>query len=359
MEHIIDFRSDTVTLPTEEMLEAIKTARLGDDVVRDDPTVHELEELAARIFGKEAGLLVPSGTQGNLVSLLSHTQPGNEVIVDREAHIYYYEVGGLSRIGGLLARPLDGSPNGFLKPEEVEASIRVSDIHQPVSRLVCLENTHNRYGGAIITPNEMAQLYEVVNSHDLFLHLDGARIFNAAVALDCSVGVFAKYTDSIMFCLSKGLSAPIGSVVVGSSPFIERARRFRKLLGGGMRQAGIIAAPGIVALKKMVNRLKEDHIFAEKLGKGLSDLGCLVNPVQTNVVMFSLEPINMTSLDFLTELKHQNILAYSMGPYKIRFVTHRGINAIDIKIALEKIEEIIKNRNKKPRKNSSLSDVIH
>ncbi len=361
VERVIDFRSDTVTLPTEEMLDAIITARLGDDVVRDDPTVNELETLAAKMFGKEAALLVPSGTQGNLVSLLSHTQPGEEVILDREAHIYYYEVAGLSRIGGLLAKPLDGSPNGFLKPDQVAASVRVSDIHQPTSRLVCLENTHNRYGGAVITLEEMAQLYEVVHAHNMNLHLDGARIFNAAIALNCPVRDFAKYADSIMFCLSKGLSAPIGSVVVGSTKFIGRARRFRKMLGGGMRQAGIIAAPGIKAITKMVDRLKDDQSNAQKLGKGLIDLGFKVNPVQTNIVVFSLDPksTQMNSMDFISELKRQNILAYSFGPYRVRFVTHRGVNADDISLALQRIEEILKHGKKGQTKNDSLSGLIH
>lgn len=340
---IIDLRSDTVTLPTEEMLEAIKEARLGDDVYREDPTVNALEALAAEKMGKDAALLVTSGTQGNLISLLSHTKRGDEVILEAESHIYYYEVGGLSAVGGLIPRPIKGV-RGVLNPRDVEAAIRSEDIHQPKTTLICLENTHNRAGGTVVTPREMASLEEVVRNYGLSIHLDGARIFNAAVALKRDVKDFTRHVDSVMFCLSKGLSAPIGSIVAGDEEFIETARRFRKMLGGGMRQAGIIAAPGIIALEKMVNRLEEDHENAKLLAEGLSRIHGIeidLQTVQTNIVVFNVEKLDITASKFIEMLNNRGVKAVEFGRFLIRMVTHRGISSNDISYVLSIIKGLV------------------
>jgi len=339
---VVDLRSDTVTLPTEEMLEAIRHARLGDDVYGEDPTVNELQELAASRMGKDAALLVTSGTQGNLVSLMSHARRGEEVILEAECHIYYYEVGGISALAGLIPRPIRGHL-GVLDPRDVEAAIRPKDIHQPRTSLVCMENTHNRAGGTVWTPEQMRAVYEVAKEHGLSVHLDGARIFNAAVYLGVDVKQFTKYTDSVMFCLSKGLSAPIGSLVVGDEEFIEKARRVRKMLGGGMRQAGIIAAAGIIALEKMVDRLKEDHENAQILAKALAKLDGIriTHPVQTNIIIFDVSDLNTTAERFIASLAERGVKASQFGRTLVRMVTHRGIEREDIEYAISVVEEVV------------------
>ncbi|MEM3891240.1 MAG: low-specificity L-threonine aldolase [Nitrososphaerales archaeon] len=339
---IIDLRSDTVTLPTEEMLEAIKNAKLGDDVFGEDPTVNALENVAAKKMGKEAALLVTSGTQGNLVSILSHTKRGDEVILEADAHIYHYELGGLSAIAGVLPRPIKGKM-GILAPEAVEEAIRPPNPHFPRTTLLCLENTHNLAGGICMTPLQTRKVSEVAAKHGLAVHIDGARIFNAAVALDVDVKHLVSPADSVMFCLSKGLSAPIGSVVVGSSSFIERARRMRKMLGGGMRQAGIIAAAGLVALEKMVDRLKEDHINARLLAEGLAKIDGIkidVRRVQTNIVMFDVSNLGVSGSAFISALSKYGIKALTVKGNLIRMVTHRGIDKEDIIQTLEVIKDI-------------------
>jgi len=254
VEKNLDFRSDTVTKPTPEMREAAYKARVGDDVYGDDPSVNELEATACEIFDKEAALFVTSGTMGNAVSLLAHTHRGDEIILEQRSHIYLNEVGGLAVMGQLMARPIYGE-KGYMKPEDIRAAIRADNIHYPPTRLLCIENTHNSAGGIALTPEQMKSNWEVAKEYGLGVHLDGARIFNAAIALKVDVKELAKYADTIQVCLSKGLAAPVGSVVVGSAHLIKRARKYRKMLGGGMRQAGIIAAPGLIALTKMVDRL--------------------------------------------------------------------------------------------------------
>lgn len=339
----VDLRSDTVTLPTEEMLEAIKKARLGDDVYGEDPTVNALEELAAERMGKEDALLVTSGTQGNLVSLLSQAERGEEVILEAESHIYYYEVGGLSAIAGLIPRPIRGKM-GVLDPADVEAAVRPDDIHQPRTSLLCLEDTHNRAGGTIVSPGEIASLEEVARRHGLAVHLDGARIFNAAVALKADVKDFTRHVDSVMFCVSKGLSAPAGSLVAGDGAFIERARRFRKMLGGGMRQAGVIAAPAIIALEKMVDRLEEDHRNARLLAEGLSRLEGIkidLRTVQTNIVIFDVGGLGLSSAAFVEALGARGVKASDFGGSSVRMVTHRGITREDVEYALSAVEEAL------------------
>lgn len=260
----IDLRSDTITLPDEEMIEKIQINKLGDDVYREDPLVNELEAKAAKIMGKEEGLLVTSGTQGNLLGILSQTSRGDEIILEREAHIYYYEVAGLAAIAGVMPKTLAGT-DGMLDPAEILNSIRTQDIHQPITRLLAVEQTHNRAGGTVIPLENMQEIGKVTQEHNMAFHIDGARIFNAATYLNIDVSKLAAPATTVQFCLSKGLSAPIGSILVGSHETIEKARKYRKMLGGGMRQAGIIAGPGIVALEKMTKRLHEDHSNAKEL----------------------------------------------------------------------------------------------
>ncbi len=339
---IIDLRSDTVTLPTEEMLAAIRHAELGDDVFGEDPTVNRLEKMAAEKMGKEAALLVTSGTQANLTALMSNTKRGDLVILEAESHIYWYEVGGISQLAGLLPWPVKSSL-GALAPEDVETAIRPADIHFPEPSLVCLENTHNRHGGTIITPSQIKAVREVAQAHGLRLYVDGARIFNAAVALKADVKEFTKHVDNLMFCLSKSLCCPIGSLLVGTNEFIEKARKLRKVLGGGMRQAGVIAAPGIVALESMIERLAEDHGNARRLAEGIAkideiqvDLGC----VQTNMVCFDISGLGIADDLFLSKLKEKGILALTLAESKVRLVTHRGIGKEHVEKAIAAIESI-------------------
>lgn len=337
---IIDLRSDTVTLPTEEMLEAIKAAKLGDDGYREDPTVRALEELAAEKMGKESALLVTSGIQGNLVSLLSHSQKGDEVILEAESHIYYYEAKGLSAVAGLTPRPIRGKM-GAPNPVDVEAAVRSGDWGR--TTILCLENTHNRAGGTIVPPHAMSTLKEVADRHDMAVHLDGARVFNAAVGLKVSVKEFAKHVDSLSFCLSKGLSAPVGSVVVGERAFIDKARDFRKMLGGRMRQAGIIAAAGIVALEKMVDRLEEDHRNARRLAQGLSKVNGIdldLSTVQTNIVIIDVKRLGLSGATFVEMLRPSGVWAEDFDGSLVRLTTHRGISEDDIDHALAMVRDL-------------------
>jgi len=339
---IIDLRSDTVTLPTEEMLDAIKHAKLGDDVFGEDPTVNELESLAAQKMGKDAALLVTSGTQANLVSLMSNTKRGDGVILEAESHIFYYEVGGLSAIGGLVPITIKGNM-GVLDPKDVEATIRPKDIHFPETTVVAIENTHNRAGGTITTPEQIRAISELTKAHGLTLYMDGARIFNAAVALKTDVKNLTKYVDNMMFCLSKGLSCPIGSIVVGDRKFVERARKIRKMLGGGMRQAGVIAAPGIIALEKMVARLEEDHRNARLLAEGLAKIHgiCIdMGLVQTNIVKFDVSGLGISSDTFVSMLSERGVLSLPFSKKDIRMVTHRGIEKEHIEKALAMVEDV-------------------
>lgn len=342
MSVIIDLRSDTVTLPTKEMLESIQHAKLGDDVYGEDSTVKELEEIAAEKMDKDAALLVTSGTQANLVSIMSNTKQGDSIILEADSHIYWYEVGGISAIGGRFPIPVLGEL-GVLDPRNVEDSIRRQNVHFPETRLICIENTHNRAGGTIINPIQIQALNEVSKKNDLKLYMDGARIFNAAIALSIDVKKFTKHVDNLMFCLSKGLSCPIGSLVVGDQDFIERARKIRKVLGGGMRQAGIIAAPGIIALEKMVDRLEEDHRNARRLAEGLSEVSGIsvdLRRVQTNIVHIDVKDLGIKSEEFVSRLKIYGILALTRGKTEIRMVTHRGVEARHIVKTINIVKDI-------------------
>jgi threonine aldolase len=339
---IVDLRSDTLTLPTPEMREVMARADVGDDVWGEDPTIQRLEAMAAERLGKQAGLFVTSGTQGNLVSVVAHTRSGQEVVLDLDSHIYNYEVAGAATIGHVQMRPVQ-TERGFVTPEQVRAAIRPSNIHLPETGLVCIENTHNRHGGTCCTPEEIAAVAAAAHEARVPVHLDGARLFNAAVALERPAADFARPVDSVTFCLSKGLGAPVGSVICGSAEFIQRARRVRKMLGGGMRQAGIIAAAGIVALERMVDRLAEDHANARRLAEGLATLpGIRVDlaTVQTNIVILRVDRGPAATEDLVRGCAARKVKVHAMGPSAIRCVTHKDVDADDITRALDAFREL-------------------
>ncbi len=339
---VIDLRSDTVTKPTDEMREAMQEAKVGDDVLGEDPTVKELEELAANKMDKEAGLFVTSGTQGNITSLLTHTEPGEEIIFGRDCHIYRYEVGGYASLAGLSSRTLDDS-KGFMNPSEIEEAVREENIHHPETSLLCIENTHNVAGGIPVDSHYTKEVSDIAHDNDMKVHLDGARIFNASEALDEDIAELVGPVDSVQFCLSKGLSAPVGSMLVGSEEFIKRARKNRKRLGGGMRQAGVIAAPGIISLEKMVRRLKEDHKNARILTDGLKEMGIDIEPnkYKTNIVMLDTSQFEKTAEELRVILEEKSILTLALGKNLMRFVTHREISREDIERTLNVFEEEI------------------
>ncbi|MFW9800661.1 MAG: threonine aldolase family protein [Candidatus Thorarchaeota archaeon] len=332
----IDFRSDTVTKPTDEMIEAIVRAhredRLGDDVFDEDEVVHELQEKAARILGKESALLVTSGTQGNVISLLSQTNRGDEVVVEEKSHSFMYEAGAMSSIGGLFPKPVKGT-RGYISPETLISAINIDDSHYAKTSMVVLENTHNSSGGAIIRPEQFDALADVAHENGMRVHCDGARLFNAAVALGVPARDLVKEADSVMICLSKGLSAPVGSIVAGTEDFIYEAHRTRKKLGGGMRQAGIIAAPGIIALEKMVDRLKEDHENARLLSDRLSAIpNLIVEEPETNILFIRLDNFKINSMELSEELRKHNIIVLGDPHFgtRTRLVLHRMIDKDDV-----------------------------
>ena len=361
----IDLRSDTVTLPTPAMREAIYHAELGDDVFGEDPTTNRLEKMAAQRMGKEAALLVASGTMGNLVCLLTHCGRGEEVILGDQSHTFVYEAGGMSALGGIHPHTIANQPDGTMRLEDIEAAIRGDDVHFPRTRLICLENTHNRCNGSALTPqyteavaalvsakartNPEGGLYPravagLAKNRSLAVHLDGARIFNAAVALGVDVKELTRNVDSLSFCLSKGLSAPVGSVVCGSKTFIAQARRIRKVLGGGMRQCGIIAAAGIVALEQMVERIAEDHTHARRLAEGIARIEGLsidLTRTQTNIVYFELATERLAADRLATELGKKGVKLLPVGPRRLRAVTHYGISAEDIDLTLTALGELM------------------
>ncbi|MGE5359916.1 MAG: low-specificity L-threonine aldolase [Bacteroidales bacterium] len=342
----IDLRSDTVTLPSPEMRQAIANAALGDDVYGEDPTVNELEAVAAKMLGKEAGLFVASGTQGNLASLLAHCGRGHEVILGDQSHIYYYENGGASALGGIAYRPVPTAVDGTLPLDTLEAAIHSPAhnyhfFHYAPAGVICLENTHNRRGGVVLTPEYFAQVAALAARHGLPIHLDGARLFNAAVALGRPITDWTEHVSSIQLCLSKGLGAPVGSVIVGSEQFIWQARRMRKILGGGMRQAGIIAAGGLFALQHMVERLAEDHANAQILAAGIQTLpGVTLDPprVETNIVVFNVCSVARAEA-LAAAVERQGVLVSDFGGGRLRLVTHYGITADDCHRAVAALQK--------------------
>lgn len=336
--NIVDLRSDTVTLPTPAMRQAMSQAELGDDVYGEDPTVNRLEALAAERLGKEAALFVPSGTMANLACLLTHCGRGDEAIMGHMAHTFLFEAGGSAAVGGIHPHIVANQLDGTLDLADIAAAIRSpGNEHYPRTRLVCLENTHNRCSGAVLSPDYMARVGALAENYGLGLHLDGARIFNAAVALGVPVADLVRDADSVSFCLSKGLAAPVGSLVCASAPFVAEARRQRKMLGGGMRQAGILAAAGIVALETMVDRLADDHANARRLAEGLAQMpGILLDPdrIQTNIVIFELGPDAPSPAEFAASLAARGVKVGTIGGRKLRAVTHYGLEAPDIDRAL-------------------------
>jgi len=342
---VIDFRSDTITQPTEEMRRAMYEATVGDDTYGEDPTVNALEQMAAEMLKKEAALFTTSGTMSNLTAVLTQTQHGDEILLGSEAHIFWYEVGGAAALGGVVLRTIPNDRYGQIDLNAIEEAIRTRNIHFPQTTLLCLENTHNRCGGAVLTAGYTSAAAELAHKHGLRVHLDGARIFNAAVALDVPASELVKDTDSVCFCLSKGLSAPVGSLLCGTQEFIESARKFRKMVGGGMRQAGVIAAAGIVALETMIERLKEDHSNARRLAKGLANIpGITVTnkEVQSNIVMFDLSA-DIAVAEFLQQTNTRGVKVGSRGGQVFRAVTHHMIDTTDIGEALDRIEICMKN----------------
>jgi threonine aldolase len=338
-----DFRSDTVTRPTAKMRKAMAEAEVGDDVLGDDPTVQKLESLAAEKMDKEAALFVPSGTMGNSIAIKVWTRELDEVIVEERSHIYNMESTHLTFIARILPRPLS-SNRGAMDPEEVESNIRKPSVHIPRTSLICVENTHNNWSGTVVPMENLKAIREIANKHDVKIHFDGARVFNASIASGIPVKDYAALGDSLMFCLSKGLSAPVGSILTGPRDFIDYSRRVRKALGGGMRQVGILAAPGIVALTEMVDRLKEDHERAKKFALAIAELpGISLNPdnIETNIIIFGFNHPKISITEFLATLKEEGILALATTGGRIRFVTHKDIGDEDIDKAISAFRKIL------------------
>jgi len=342
MKTFSDFRSDTVTRPTEEMRRAMAEAEVGDDVLGDDPTVQKLEALAASIMGKEAALLVPSGTMGNSIGVKIWTRELQEVIVEEKCHIYNMESTHMTFVSRVTPRPLP-SKRGTLDPELVRSNVRLASVQTPQTSLICLENTHNNWGGSVIPLETFKEIRKVADEYGLKIHLDGARIFNASLASGVPVKEYARYCDSVMFCLSKGLSSPVGSMLVSDRAAIDYARRLRKALGGGMRQAGVLAACGLISLTKMIDRLKEDHLRARRLAEAIYDLpGITLNPVEveTNIIVFYFNHPNITIPELLNKLKEKGILA--LGVFGgVRLVTHKDVDDEDVERAIKAFREIL------------------
>lgn len=340
---VVDLRSDTVTHPSPEMRQAMYEAELGDDVYGEDPTLNALEAKAAERLGKEAAVFVASGTMGNLVSVLSHAQRGDEIILGNKAHIFRSEAGGASALGGVSFHTIPNDERGMLDLDDIQAAVRPNDPHMPRTALVCLENTQNMCGGATLTQDDMKSVADVAHANGIPVHVDGARIFNAAVALEAPVSELVKDVDSVTFCLSKGLSCPIGSIIVGSEDYILEARRWRKMVGGSMRQVGVIAAAGLVALDNMVERLAEDHSNARKLAYGLAEIpGISIEPesLPTNLVFFDVEREDRDDL-------HRQLVERGVkgggGQKRWRYVTHYGITESDIDYTLETVRDVFSN----------------
>lgn len=341
-----DFRSDTTTHPTEKMRQAMANAEVGDDVYGEDPTVNALEQKAAGMLGKESGLFVTSGTMGNLLAVLAHCARGEEAIMGTQGHTFLHEAGGVSAVGGVVIHTIPNQADGTLALQDLQNALRnPDDIHEPISKLVIIENTQNFCGGVPISLEYTEQVADFAREHNLLLHLDGARIFNAAVALGIPASKLAGPADSITFCLSKGLCAPVGSVLCGDAAFIKKARRLRKMLGGAMRQAGIIAAAGIVALDEMVDRLAEDHRRADLLAEGLRKIEKVhltKNSPQTNMVFFTLdESVGLSMAEFLAAMKQEGVLLMDSGPGEYRMVTHNDISDAAVESALAAFKKVL------------------
>ena len=339
----IDLRSDTVTKPSAEMRRAMAEAEVGDDVFIEDPTINKLQERAAEIFGRQAALFVPSGSMGNLTCILAQTQQGQEVICEESGHVYNYEMASMSAIGGVLPRLVPGE-DGILSWQAISKAIRPKIYYRSQTALIALENTHNMAGGTVYPTKLSEEICERAHDAGIRVHLDGARIFNAATYLGEDVADMTKKFDSIQFCLSKGLGAPVGSMIVGSREFIERCRSIRKMLGGGMRQAGVLAAAGLIALEKGSKRLQVDHDHAKLLATGLAAIpGITLNPakVQTNIVIFNLKTSGWSSSDFLQTLAKRDVLAVPVDNERVRMVTHLDVDRNDVEKAAATVQEAL------------------
>jgi len=338
MSRALDFRSDTVTRPSPAMRQAMAAAEVGDDVFADDPTINRLEAMAAERVGKEAAVFVPSGTMANLLGVMTNTHPGEEILLGDECHIFQYEVGGPARIALVQTRTLQNQPDGSILPDDVRRAIRQPNIHHPPSSLLCLENTHNRCGGAVLRPETIDELAGIAHESGLRVHLDGARIFNAAVALGIGADRIAREADSVSFCFSKGLGCPVGSVLCGSREFIAQARKNRKMLGGGMRQVGVLGAAAIYALENNIGRLAEDHANAHALADGLRSIeGLAPNEPATNIVVVDVAANSLTR--WLGALDRAGVLVAPFGASRFRMVTHLDVNAGDVEEAIRRIEQ--------------------
>lgn len=343
---LIDLRSDTVTKPTPEMREAMATAEVGDDVYRDDPTLNHLEARAAEMLNKEASIFVPSGTMGNLLALLVHCQRGDEIIVGDKSHIFLNEAGGASALGGIHPRNIPNQPDGTLPLDVIQASIRdATDVHQPATRLICIENTQNICGGIPITPEYTQQVSDLARKNGLAFHIDGARIFNAAVAQNVPVTALTDPADSVMFCLSKGLGSPVGSMLVGSAKFIARARHYRKMLGGGMRQAGVLAAAGLISLETMSKRLGDDHVRAKKMADGLKTIKGIVldeNTPYTNMIFFNLaDHIPLNEKDVVEQMAKLGVITDWAYTRRFRLVTHYWIDDHAVEKTVQAFRQVL------------------
>jgi threonine aldolase len=340
---LIDLRSDTLTKPSPAMRRAMAEAEVGDDVFLEDPTLNRLQERAAAVFGREAGLFVPSGSMGNLTCVIAHTRPGQEVVCETNGHIYNYEMGALSAVAGLLPRVVDGQ-DGVLSWDAIAPAIRPKVYYRPQTSLICLENTVNMAGGTVYPTSLAHDICDRAHAQGIHVHLDGARVFNAATYLGENVADMTRKFDSVQFCLSKGLGAPVGSMIVGSREFVERCRSIRKMLGGGMRQAGVLAAAGLVALEEGPKRLQEDHDNAQLLAQKLSRVpGIDLNPVkvQTNIVIFSVKPSGLTSAEFLAQLSSRGVLGVPVDGTRVRMVTHLDVSRREVEDAADIVASVL------------------
>ena len=339
----IDLRSDTVTHPTKEMRLAMMNAEVGDDVYGDDPTVNRLEEMAAEIMGKEKALFVPSGTMGNQICINVHTNRGDEIILQENHHIFKYEVGGVAALSSVQTKTLK-SIDGCYDMEALAYAVRGVNIHFPVTKVICIEDTHNIEGGMVVPQDHLAQIKALAEEHNVNVHMDGARIFHAAEYLNIPVSEIAQYADSVMFCLSKALASPVGSLVAGSEQFIDKARKIRKRFGGGMRQAGVLAACGILSLTDMIKCLPTDHRHATELAEGITAIDGLnidIEKVHTNIVIFTIDKERMTAAELYEKLKSCNVLSTVIDTYTMRLIPHYEISDEDIKYILKTLKEII------------------
>ena len=347
----IDLRSDTITKPSDEMRRAMADAEVGDDVYGEDPSINKLQEKAANLLGKEAGLLMASGTMSNLVAALTHCKRGDEIIMGDQAHMFWNESAGASALAGAQIRLVPNDSQGRINTDDLRNAIRPKgNVHMPPTTLVCLENTHNRCSGGVLTPDDTKRVCDIAHESGSNVHLDGARLFNASVALEVPPEALVKDVDDVSFCLSKALSCPVGSVLCGTHEFIEGAHKWRKMVGGGMRQAGVLAAAGLVALDNMVERLADDHSNARRLAQGLANIeGLSVDPdsIKTNIVIFEIAPSVGNANDVINALSEEDVLVTYPGQQSLRMVTHRHISSSDIDEALSRVSKVVRQMNTK------------